>query len=81
MNMKYITKVGDVHVIEINGTNHQVKECPVKYMGDDERDRITFNGCVIGSDFTVSLKESATHLAQIVLAVQVAKFIRAHNNK
>ncbi len=75
MSMRYITKVDDVHVVEINGVNHQVPERVVQYSSIDEP-QIIFNGCRIASDNTVDLESHGYHLAQIVLAVEVAKFIR-----
>lgn len=80
--MRYITKVGDTHVIEINGTNHQVVERESDYTGcEDGELQFHFNNCRIAPDFSVNLEENRVHLAAIVLAVEVAKFIKDQTEK
>lgn len=74
--MRYITKVNDTHVIEINGINHKVEESVIAYSGTEDK-CFSFNGCRINQQLGVQGIPSGCHLAVIVLAVEVTKFIQS----
>lgn len=78
--MHYITKVGEYHVIELNGKNIQVRERPDQrtfivgypYNSDLASNAIQVND---NSDFTVYCS-TAKPFTAIVAAVELVKFIK-----
>ena len=82
--MKYITKVGNIHVVECNGVNHQVIEV-VNQEGTPRIEilRYQHNNTKINKDLTVQTINYAgnVHLAEIVLAVEILRFVLQTTNK
>jgi len=82
--MKYITKVGTTHIIECNNINHQIYELTTKE-GKPEVEviRFQYNSIKINKDLTISTLGYGvdTHLAEIVLAVELVRFILQNTNK
>ncbi len=72
--MKYITKVDSVHVIECNGINHQILEAPSQHSSDKTL-RFHYGQIVINRDLTIRSMNYDTHLAPIVLAIEMTRFI------
>lgn len=64
--MKYIVKVGDRHVIECNGVNYEVEE---------KDDSFRCEGITVYKDELRISTYSKSHLATIVLVVQMAQLI------
>lgn len=82
--MKYITKVGTTHIIECNGVNHQVTEVTTRE-GKPEVEvlRYTHGDTKINKDLSVqSIRWTGNvHLAEIVLAVELVRFVLQNTNK
>lgn len=64
--MNYIVKVGDRHVIECNGTNYEVVE---------KEDGFRCEGITVYKDGLRISTYSKSHLATIVLVLQMAQLI------
>jgi hypothetical protein len=74
--MKYIAKVDNTHIVEVSGVNVQIKQDPKKYH-EELGNCFHFGEMLIGDDLTV-YSGKASHLAKIVVAVEIAKFIQQH---
>lgn len=82
--MKYITRIGGTHIIECNGVNHQVIEV-VSQEGTPKVDvtRYQHNHTKINKDLTVQTiyYGGNIHLAEIVLAIELVRFVLQNTNK
>ena len=82
--MKYIAKVENTHIVECNGVNHKVEQV-TKREGTPsvEVTRFEHGDICINSDLTVhSLHwRGFTHLAEIVLAIEIVRFVLQNTNK
>ena len=82
--MKYITKVGAAHVVECNGVNHQVHEV-VTREGKPEIEVVRYQhmNTKINQDLSIysTSYNGRVHLAEIVLAVEIVRFVLQNTNK
>lgn len=76
--MKYITRVGDAHIVECNGVNHQVLEV-INTEGTPrvEVTRYKHKSTTINKDLTIQTIAYGgnVHLAEIVLAIELVRFV------
>lgn len=82
--MKYITRVGDAHIVECNGVNHQVLEV-INTEGTPRVDvtRYKHRSIMINKDLTIQTITYGgnVHLAEIVLAIELVRFVLQSTNK
>lgn len=83
--MKYITSVQDngskKHIVEVSGKNREVVEANLGGYGD-KKDEMAYhfeNVSTLKSDFTFKLRcgYENMHLADVVLCIEIAKFIKS----
>ena len=72
--MKYITQVGHTHVIEYSGKTHSIIQAPIQYSSDKD-EKFQIGKVTVNKDLTIYGCNGSPHLAEIVLAVEITRFI------
>lgn len=81
MQFTYVCRSQDTHVICIDGTNFNIRECDESQWAKGHGRYLSVGDINVFQTLYFKAGGNSTHLAEVVRAIEVARFIWQHTNR